>query len=240
MPEPQLICTVNAVIASPMPRRSAATRAGFISSAITLTQPRMTSSNASAGKRLAQQQRPPAGDREIDRRERARPPARAQERRAAAVDDVNRAGRYCAAVGRGIVCDSNSPIADSIGLDADRLPRARCVPLQSSRGPLGPGSRCARARASASACSGKVGTGFPNRTCAKSKNLERITISTQSGCALASEDPGPRGHATTREIDAPTVPNAPLPHPSPYVAPPSNPLPRGKSAHMHPRHPRHF
>jgi hypothetical protein len=27
-----------------------------------------------------------------------------------------------------------------------------------------------------SACSGKVGTGFPNRTCAKSKNLERITI----------------------------------------------------------------
>ena len=27
-----------------------------------------------------------------------------------------------------------------------------------------------------SACSGKVGTGFPNRTCAKSKNLERITV----------------------------------------------------------------
>jgi len=32
-----------------MPSRSAAMRAGFISSAITLTQPRMTSSNASGG-----------------------------------------------------------------------------------------------------------------------------------------------------------------------------------------------
>ena len=41
--------------------------------------------------RLAQQQRPPAGDREIDRRERARPAARLDERRAAAVDDVDRA-----------------------------------------------------------------------------------------------------------------------------------------------------
>ena len=47
MPEPQLICTVNAGIASPMPIRSAAMRAGFISSARTLTQPRMTWSNAS-------------------------------------------------------------------------------------------------------------------------------------------------------------------------------------------------
>ena len=47
MPEPQLICTVKAVIASPMPSRSAATRAGFISSASTLTQPRMTWSKAS-------------------------------------------------------------------------------------------------------------------------------------------------------------------------------------------------
>jgi hypothetical protein len=42
MPEPQLICTVKATIFSPMPSRSAATRAGFISSAMTLTQPRMT------------------------------------------------------------------------------------------------------------------------------------------------------------------------------------------------------
>ncbi len=43
------------------------------------------------GKRLAQQQRPPAGDGEIDRGERAGAPARADERRAAAVDDVDRA-----------------------------------------------------------------------------------------------------------------------------------------------------
>ena len=42
MPEPQLICTVKATILSPMPSRSAATRAGFISSAMTLTQPRIT------------------------------------------------------------------------------------------------------------------------------------------------------------------------------------------------------
>ena len=47
MPLPQLICTVNATIASPMPSRSAATRAGFISSAMTLTQPRITGSKAS-------------------------------------------------------------------------------------------------------------------------------------------------------------------------------------------------
>jgi hypothetical protein len=43
------------------------------------------------GKRLAKEQRPPAGHREIDRRERAGPSARADERRAAAVDDVDRA-----------------------------------------------------------------------------------------------------------------------------------------------------
>jgi hypothetical protein len=43
------------------------------------------------GKRLAQEQRPSAGDGEIDRRERARASARADERRAAAVDDVDRA-----------------------------------------------------------------------------------------------------------------------------------------------------
>src|SRR5882724_11134859 len=47
MPEPQLICTVKATMSSPMPSLSAATRAGFISSAITLTQPRMTWSKVS-------------------------------------------------------------------------------------------------------------------------------------------------------------------------------------------------
>src|SRR5262249_13991579 len=63
------------------------------------------------GKRLAQQQRPPAGDGEIDRRERARPPARADERRAAAVDDVNRASGYSPAVGGTSVCGDTPPIA---------------------------------------------------------------------------------------------------------------------------------
>src|SRR6516225_1432250 len=80
------------------------------------------------GKRLAQQQRPPAGDGEIDRREGPRPPARADERRAAAVDDVNRAGRYSAAVGRGDVGDDTSPLADPV-FDAELLPHARCAPL---------------------------------------------------------------------------------------------------------------
>src|SRR5262249_43095807 len=60
-------------------------------------------------KRLAQQQRSPARDREINWRERAGPPARAQERRAAAVDDIDRAGGYSAAVGRDIACDGASP-----------------------------------------------------------------------------------------------------------------------------------
>ena len=78
--------------------------------------------------RLAQQQRPPAGDREVDRRERSRPPARANERRAAAVDDVNRTGRYSAAVGRVMMCDGASPMTGSVSLNAKLLPRARCGP----------------------------------------------------------------------------------------------------------------
>jgi hypothetical protein len=48
MPEPQLIWTVKA--GTSRPRRRAATRAGFISSAMTLTQPRMTRSIASGAK----------------------------------------------------------------------------------------------------------------------------------------------------------------------------------------------
>ncbi len=48
-------------------------------------------------KRLAQQQRPAALHGEIDRRERARLAARLDERRAAAVDDVDRAVPYSAA-----------------------------------------------------------------------------------------------------------------------------------------------
>ena len=60
--------------------------------------------------RLAQQQRLAAGDGEIDRRERPRPPARADERRAAAVDDVDRASRYAAAVTRSSIGDGNSPL----------------------------------------------------------------------------------------------------------------------------------
>src|SRR6516165_2840899 len=90
------------------------------------------------GKRLAQQQRPPAGDGEIDRRERARPPARADERRAAAVDDVNRAPCYAAAVGGGDVGDETSPVADSV-FDADLLPHARCVPSPACGGGIGRG-----------------------------------------------------------------------------------------------------
>ena len=47
MPEPQLIWTVKAGTSSEMPSLRPATRAGFISSATTLTQPRMTRSIAS-------------------------------------------------------------------------------------------------------------------------------------------------------------------------------------------------
>ena len=59
--------------------------------------------------RLAQEQRPPASDREIDWRERAGPATRADERRAAAVDDVNGAAAHAAAVGAGCICDDVSP-----------------------------------------------------------------------------------------------------------------------------------
>jgi hypothetical protein len=69
------------------------------------------------GKRLAQQQRPSAFDGEIDRRERPRPPARADERRAAAVDDVDRARCYSAAVARNSGCDDVSPLEVTRGLD---------------------------------------------------------------------------------------------------------------------------
>ena len=73
-------------------------------------------------KRLAQQQRPPAGDREIDRRERTRPAARPDERRAAAVDDVDRTRPLTPRrVGRDIACDSTSPDAGRLlrGLSGD-------------------------------------------------------------------------------------------------------------------------
>ena len=59
--------------------------------------------------RLAQKERLAAGDGEIDRREWARPPARADERRAAAVNDVDRASRHSAAVTRSIIGDGGSP-----------------------------------------------------------------------------------------------------------------------------------
>src|SRR5262249_5767375 len=77
------------------------------------------------GKRLAQEQRPPAFDGEIDRRERAGPPARADERRAAAVDDVD-GPAYCVGGGVG---DGVSPLRDSFLLNAKLLPRARSAPL---------------------------------------------------------------------------------------------------------------
>jgi hypothetical protein len=48
MPEAQLRCTVQAVTRSPQPSRSAAIRAGLASPASGATQPRMTSSSASA------------------------------------------------------------------------------------------------------------------------------------------------------------------------------------------------
>src|ERR1700722_18112524 len=48
--------------------------------------------------RLAQQQRPAALHREIDRRERARPAPRLEKRSAAAVDDVDRPRLYSAAL----------------------------------------------------------------------------------------------------------------------------------------------
>ncbi len=54
--------------------------------------------------RLAQQQRPPALHRKIDRRERPGLAARLDERRAAAVDDVDRTARYSAACGGGRAC----------------------------------------------------------------------------------------------------------------------------------------
>ena len=93
-----MICTVKATIFSPMPSRSAATRAGFISSAMTLTQPRITWSNASGANGWRAQQRPAALHGEIDGGERPGPRARLDERRPAAVDDENRSRHQLAAL----------------------------------------------------------------------------------------------------------------------------------------------
>src|SRR5262249_38294925 len=72
---------------------------------------------------LAQEQWLAASDREIDRRERPRPPARADEGRAAAVDDVNGTAGYSAAVGRDCVCDDVSPCEYFTELNAELLLR---------------------------------------------------------------------------------------------------------------------
>ena len=98
MPEPQLICTVNATIASPMPSRSAATRAGFISSAMHVDAAEDDLIEGVRRERLPRQQRPAALHGEIDRRERARTGARFQERRPAAVDDIDRSRHQLAAL----------------------------------------------------------------------------------------------------------------------------------------------
>src|SRR5674476_128380 len=59
MPEPQLICTVNATMASPMPSLKAATRAGFISSAMMLwTAPPTRHQVPKRGRRSATKGRP--------------------------------------------------------------------------------------------------------------------------------------------------------------------------------------
>src|SRR5262249_5907262 len=65
------------------------------------------------GKRLAQQQRPAALDRKVDRREGAGPSACLEERRAAAVDDEDRPRRHSAAFdwNEGVVGDGTSPWA---------------------------------------------------------------------------------------------------------------------------------
>src|SRR5207244_13083737 len=87
----------------------------------------------------AKAQRTPASHVENDRPERPRPPARADERRAAAVDDVNRARCYSAAVGRDGGCDEIPPCENCVDLDAKASPRARCVPSPACGGGIGRG-----------------------------------------------------------------------------------------------------
>ena len=111
-----MICTVNAGhrIAHAETQRRDARRVHLVGNHVDAAEDDLV--EGVGRERLAQQQRPPAGDGEIDRRERARPSARADERRAAAVDDVDRTRRYSAAVGRVIACDGTSP---------DGLPRGQ-------------------------------------------------------------------------------------------------------------------
>ena len=90
MPDAQLRITVQPGTFSPQPMRSAATRPMLTSSADGAAQPRITSSSSRRLERLAQQQRAPGVGREVGRRERPRPVARLEERRARAVDDVDR------------------------------------------------------------------------------------------------------------------------------------------------------
>src|SRR5438132_413004 len=67
---------------------------------------------------------------DIRRAEEPRVPVdRADERRAAAVDDVDRARCYSAAVARDGGCDEIPPCEDCADLDTKASPRARCAPL---------------------------------------------------------------------------------------------------------------
>ncbi len=100
MPEPQLICTVKAVIASPMPsrKRGDAGRVHLIGDHIDAAENDLV--ERVRREWLAQQQRTAALDGEIDRSEWT-DAARLEKRRTAAVDDVDGAIVHSAAAGRG-------------------------------------------------------------------------------------------------------------------------------------------
>mgnify|MGYP003693702717 CR=1 FL=1 len=91
MPEAQLRITVQPGTFWPQPMRSAATRPMLTSSTEGAAQPRITSSSSLGRELLPHQQRAPGLRREVARGERAGAVLRLEERRARAVDDVDRA-----------------------------------------------------------------------------------------------------------------------------------------------------
>ena len=104
MPDAQLRITVQPGTLWPQPIRSATTRPMLTSSGDGAAQPRITSSSVGRCERLAQQQRAAGIGREVGRRERTGPVTRLEERRARAVDDVQ---RPCS-VGRDCLCRAHA------------------------------------------------------------------------------------------------------------------------------------
>src|SRR5262249_39753973 len=107
------------------------------------------------------------------RRERPRPPARADERRAAAVDDVDRASGYSAAVG-GDVGDDMSPLEQRLCLKQGPMRAAIAVVIAG----LDPAIHPVRKKVLTKRMDPRVKRAGDGKWCGARRPLTRICITT--------------------------------------------------------------